>query len=919
MRQNALALKAIWVDIDVKEGPKHYNTIAEAWETICKFRVDAGLPMFSAVVSSGGGLHVYWISKTAMSSDEWRPYAEGLKALLLQHGIKCDAGLTTDNVRILRIPNTLNHKYDPPRPVELLDLPARDYDFDPTLTFLTALAPVRAPGVAAPNSFFDAAAFAGKVPILTATDKLSDGIEPRNVLLDPTPIFRKCGFLQDALLNGGKTYDNPLWNLTTLCATFMENGNELAHEMSKGHASYTFAETQSQYERKVADRQSRGLGYPSCATIQGNGSSACATCPLLKIGKSPLNIRPDGFTAKVTGRAAASVIADTGLMLPRGYTLGTDGCIYRIIERETNGKGEPVEPMMLQLFYSRLSAPWAQADPDAINFQTTTDKGNVRQASVKMTDIPGMNLFTVLAHNKVKYHADGKRFVEGFLMAWLDRLHEAQAAAISLPFGWVGPAGAHTGFVFGGTNFHTDGKQSPSGAGDGKMREWYKPTGELKPWLTACKMITDMKRPELDAIIALSFAAPLMVFGGEYSALLSAWSSESGSQKSSALKVGLAVWGHPKKTKEVTKTTAVSVLLKLGEIKSLPLYWDEITSEDAQKNLRKVMFTSSDGVDGGRGTPSLAQQSKGDWQLAMCCCANLSFVDHLVKEMPTTPAGLYRVFEYAVKKSPPTGTGMIDSTDASRTLQNLEGNYGIMGLAYAKLLADNATKLNQSTRDTIVQVGLDLGGNPEERYWKVLVGTLIVGATLANELGATLDVLALKTWLYATYKTNRERVLTECLVGGSHDNTEEMLTSYLKDRTDQSIWTDGFPTGMGRKRGVNIKRGPRQDSNVLKGIQVRWDVGDNMLRISKVDFSRWLQFRNVGVSSMTRGLRDNFGMTMDKRVLCAGTTHAVMQENVMSIPVKGGSAMEDVMKLWSQPDDPVAAAAQPAPSEGEAA
>src|SRR5881396_3236633 len=76
-------------------------------------------------------------------------------------------------------------------------------------------------------------------------------------------------FLQDALFTGGKDYDNPLWNLTLLCSTFMENGNALAHEMSKGHAQYTFTETQAQYERKVAERQSRGLGYPSCATIKG--------------------------------------------------------------------------------------------------------------------------------------------------------------------------------------------------------------------------------------------------------------------------------------------------------------------------------------------------------------------------------------------------------------------------------------------------------------------------------------------------------------------------------------------------------------------------------------------------------------------------------------------------------------------------
>jgi hypothetical protein len=313
LRQNAVALKAIWVDVDVKDDPNHYKTIREAWDAICKFRVDAGLPQFSAAVNSGGGLHIYWISKTRLTPDVWQLYADGLKALLLKHGVKCDAGLTTDGARILRTPGTLNHKYTPARKVDLLPLPLRDYDFTDKLAFLTVVAPGTSPGKAAFNPFFDAASaarFVGAQPWLTGEDKLSDGIGPRKQMppLDPRPIFDGCGFLRQALTNGGKDYDNPLWNLTNLAATFMEDGNKLAHAMSKGHASYTFAETQAQYDRKIAERQSRELGYPSCATIQSNGCKSCATCPHFVKGKSPLNLgtpsaaqHPDNATEAASG------------------------------------------------------------------------------------------------------------------------------------------------------------------------------------------------------------------------------------------------------------------------------------------------------------------------------------------------------------------------------------------------------------------------------------------------------------------------------------------------------------------------------------------------------------------------------------------------------------------------------------------
>jgi DNA primase catalytic subunit len=87
-----------------------------------------GLPEPSAVVFSGGGLHVYWTSKTALTPDEWRPLAEGLKNAALKHGLRCDAGCTTDRARILRVPDTFNWKTGIKRPVKLLRL-GECYDF----------------------------------------------------------------------------------------------------------------------------------------------------------------------------------------------------------------------------------------------------------------------------------------------------------------------------------------------------------------------------------------------------------------------------------------------------------------------------------------------------------------------------------------------------------------------------------------------------------------------------------------------------------------------------------------------------------------------------------------------------------------------------------------------------------------------
>ena len=55
-KYNALALKAIWLDVDVKDDPlKGYKDIYEALDAATEFAAKAGLPSPSAVVASGGG------------------------------------------------------------------------------------------------------------------------------------------------------------------------------------------------------------------------------------------------------------------------------------------------------------------------------------------------------------------------------------------------------------------------------------------------------------------------------------------------------------------------------------------------------------------------------------------------------------------------------------------------------------------------------------------------------------------------------------------------------------------------------------------------------------------------------------------------------------------------------------------------
>ena len=305
----ALTLKSVYIDVDVRlNDPNHYPDLATAYAALIAFRQNVNLPEPSAIVETGGGFHAHWASDRALTVAEWRPYAEGLKAAALREGFKLDPTVTADPARVLRLPETHNFKFNPPYPVQVVQW-GPIYVFDAQLAHLKSVAPpARDPKAALPTSaivpgnesLFDTpdAAFAA----LTPDNSLQAGIGPVGpMLVDPRPIFSKdgCGWLRHAMKTGGADYDNPQWNLSVLCTAFMENGNVFAHEVSKGHRTYTPDDTLALYDRKVADRADRGIGYPSCAAIAGAGSEHCKTCPHFSKGKSPLNIRP-AVTATVT-------------------------------------------------------------------------------------------------------------------------------------------------------------------------------------------------------------------------------------------------------------------------------------------------------------------------------------------------------------------------------------------------------------------------------------------------------------------------------------------------------------------------------------------------------------------------------------------------------------------------------------------
>jgi hypothetical protein len=922
LHKNVSQVKAIWVDIDVKPDDatgKHYMSMGEAWGAVAAFRKKVGLPQVSAAVNSGGGLHIYWISEEALDPSEWAPYAAGLKAALLQEGIKCDAGLTTDDVRLLRMPGTFNHKYDPPREVALLPIPLRQYNFPNDLSFLANILPnkpLSCTGLLT-SQLFDKEAFANPVSAafaaLDPTESLGAGIDKfGDVKLDPKPIFKQCGFMRHAFATNGADYANPLWNLSVLCTTFMENGNDYAHEISRGHKGYEPAETQSLYDRKVADRADRGIGYPACSTIHSNGCGACATCPHLSKGKSPLNLIAP-VTAAVTMPVVPQSQRATDLCLPDNYDVNDAGQICYVKQRQDK-EGNELEPLYLRLFYAVLSLPWVSfGTATTLHFKTTTDLGRAPiPVAIKQEEFGVILLTRVLGQAHVKYDPDQKGLLESFFMAWLDKIQRRQASSEARPFGWYrDDAGNVKGFAYGGFLFRDDGTTDEVGTTDAMLAKWYTPKGDIAPWYEACKTITQQGRMELDAIIALSFGAPLMDMLGKNSMVLSAV-GESGAGKSAAFSVGLGVWGHMKLSKNTTKSTDKSVLEKLGLLMSLPFYWDEIKTDKSRAAVVDVAFTGTDGTGGDRLTTSIKLRDKATWNSLICIASNRSLVEYLIEDDGSNTAGVNRVFEYWVSKNPPNAPGMISDTIATQRIDQLRHHFGQMGLLYAQHLALNHVTIYQQITQAALDFEKDLVSTQEERLWIALCACLIVGAELANKLGASLNPPALRKFLIEVYEKQRSIRDGASLRAGSKDSAEDILTYYLKAKVgrQQCIWTDSMSVSFGRPKDCIVVREP--GPNVQNdGLMVRFNIGARQVVLSKRDFHEYCRVNKFAYQITEESLVKDYGASLQKLLLGAGTRYKLMREPCIVIPAPPGSDMEAMITTYSDPS--TAGATEPNP------
>jgi hypothetical protein len=256
--ENIVRARALFVDADSEEqGVRCVET----------FKACGVKP--SIAVKSGRGVHFYFF----VDDIPREKFSDIQKSLIDKVGTD---PTVKDLPRVMRLPGTL-HLKDPtkPRLVKLYPInpPVRRWRLSELITKLGLSSAAAASIPAQRNN-------------TNATAEKNDFAHQ----LDWEPIVMGCPFFFDTLKNGGHNHSQGLWNLTILAATFLKDGEKLAHKFGNKHSGYKRESTKAMWERKVHEKAQKGLGWPSCDAIQNEGCKLCATCNHFGTIKSPLNL-----------------------------------------------------------------------------------------------------------------------------------------------------------------------------------------------------------------------------------------------------------------------------------------------------------------------------------------------------------------------------------------------------------------------------------------------------------------------------------------------------------------------------------------------------------------------------------------------------------------------------------------------------
>ncbi len=709
-KENVLALRAFWLDMDCGEG-KDYVDQPAALAALRKFCKATGLPK-PTLVDSGRGLHVYWALTEDVTREQWEPVAERLKSVCRTQGMRVDDSVF-EVARVLRIPGTFNFKGEEPVEVQLLHLGDK-------LSFGEFCSALGTAPPAAQRSIFDPNYRATK----DETRALGGiGYSFRRIM-KRTLKGDGCNQLAWAVENRESLnyYD---WFYALSVAAMCEDGDEGVKLLSEGHPGYDPDEV----ARKVATIQKA----TSCAKFKSVNPERCEGCPHFgkifgpkDLGKIAKKAKQSQITVEVTPDEVQVFDVPP---YPKPFYRGEGGGVWYLPPKNplVEQEPEPIEVYKDDLYV--VKRLFDAGEGDHVVFRLHLKKDGIREFTVPMDKVTHKDdLRKALSRWGVA--AYGKKFdlLMEYVVRSVDIFQDVRKAeTMRQQFGWVDNDGK---FVLGDQEITVDGNvYSPPSKVTSKLAKHIGPVGSLEEWKKVWALY-GLPGMEPHAFAALSaFGAPLLKFFNQTGAVINLYNSRSGTGKTTVLNMVNSVYGHPKELRLKLDDTMNGRLLWVGILNHLPATMDELTNA-TPKEYSDFLYALSNGKGKERmmaGSNEL-RENNTTWQTITVSTSNASFAEKL-SVIKNNPEGeLMRLFEYPVGL-----VEMADNVDTKRLFDMvLFQNYGHAGPIYLRYVLNNLERVKLMCTQVQTKIDRELGLLPKERFWSATIAANVVGAVLAK-------------------------------------------------------------------------------------------------------------------------------------------------------------------------------------------
>jgi hypothetical protein len=826
---SCMYLKSFFLDLDVGEEKartnKGYATQADALKALDKLIEEAGLPP-PVRVSSGVGIHAYWVLDEKVRKDQFLPYAKLFKEMCLKHIIIDPDANSADAARCMRWADSFNYDPTPPAPTAFLDDDIYEYSFDAFKDFLGEPPPDTKLALEEARRGLD--------DDTRAILKLDNFERSFQQLAEKSLNGEGCPQIANILVNS-RDLTEPLWWAGLSVAKFCGDGDEAIHILSEDYHAYNKEETIEKASRLDAPR--------TCGWFLSNYPDHCDGCKFKGKINSPISLArvfkpaPPSDPSKSVWEAEDSekIFNFPDTLFP--FSRGENGGVYYQPPPSVDSKGnKTVKPIVMLLAYDfyPIRRMFSKHDGECLVMYLKLPKDTPREVLLPMKSVYSVeSLKGVLTSNGVFFTPTNTQQIMDYIVKWGQFMQATgKADMMRMQMGWTeeiqDEAWAKRSFVIGDKEVThlgnvVDAPTSPFVRGLAKMLH---PRGTYERWRES---VDELRKPEFEIhsfALLCGFASPLMCYTstpGVSVCLL----GESGAAKTGALYAGLSIWGNPSQM-SVCETTDNGLTGRYLALRNLPFGLDEISNKDP-KPMSNTIHRISNGKTKIRLQASVNAEREHEMAASLISIftTNQSIYQKLeiIKANPDGEAA--RVVEFLVRQ-PSLLKSDAGGLFGAKVFNAFNFNYGHAGPMFIK----EVFRLGDAAVLGLIEkwgerFSKDFGGDSSYRYHKNLISVTFAAGEICNSANiVNVDLESVYKFIVLQMINIRENV-----VKVNRTDYGAILGDYMnKNLGNILVLSDG-----------RAKIEPRNQ------IVARISVDEGLLQISKADFKKYLN--DISVSS----------------------------------------------------------------------